>query len=214
MFYGGMMKRISKAQRHDQLIDVAIKVFAEKGYQGATTSAIGKEAKVSEKLLYMHFKNKKDLFLKCLDKVSNDIRRGFLEASADQGNDGFTEKIGMFFYDYMTKHAHAISLLAVHAGDLSDSDIKNVYRELFKRNVDIMDSYTQAGMKSGKINSKLKLNPRALAWIFVGGYYTTLLMRDLGFDEFNRRFINDMLDVRKAIWSDSEPSSPSRISTK
>ncbi|MCX5851725.1 MAG: TetR/AcrR family transcriptional regulator [Deltaproteobacteria bacterium] len=42
-------KRITKGERYSQIIDCATKVFAKKGYSGATTKNISEAAGISEK---------------------------------------------------------------------------------------------------------------------------------------------------------------------
>ena len=46
-----------------KLVDAATRVFGDKGYAGATTKAIAKEAGVSEKTLFSHFRSKSELFV-------------------------------------------------------------------------------------------------------------------------------------------------------
>jgi len=49
-------------KRRQQLIRAAAKVFAKKGYSGATTAEIARAARLTKGALYFHFKNKEDLF--------------------------------------------------------------------------------------------------------------------------------------------------------
>ncbi len=46
---------------HDSILDAALKVFAEKGYRGATTRLIAQEADVNEVTLFRHFGSKEGL---------------------------------------------------------------------------------------------------------------------------------------------------------
>jgi len=46
-----------------KILKAATRVFVEKGYRGATTSEIAKEAGVAEGTIFKHFKTKKELFL-------------------------------------------------------------------------------------------------------------------------------------------------------
>lgn len=55
-------KRIPAAERRGSLIRAARKVFAERGFDGAKTSAIAEAAGVSEALLYRHFPSKRALY--------------------------------------------------------------------------------------------------------------------------------------------------------
>jgi TetR/AcrR family transcriptional regulator len=50
-------------EKQDRIINAAIKEFAQKGYDKASTNEIVKEAEISKGLLFHYFKNKKQLFL-------------------------------------------------------------------------------------------------------------------------------------------------------
>lgn len=50
------------------MLEAAIREFAEKGYGGASTNAIVREAGISKGLLFHYFGSKKDLFLAALDR--------------------------------------------------------------------------------------------------------------------------------------------------
>ncbi len=55
-------------ERREQIIVAALAVFAEKGYEQASTNVICKEAGVSKGLLFHYFENKKGLYLYILDR--------------------------------------------------------------------------------------------------------------------------------------------------
>ena len=55
-------RRLSQEDRREQIIQVAISLFARKGFKGATTRAIAKAAGVSEAIIFRHFATKEDLY--------------------------------------------------------------------------------------------------------------------------------------------------------
>lgn len=57
--------------RREQILSAASIVFAEKGYQRATTREIADKADVSEGLIYSYFESKDHLLLAILEKLSN-----------------------------------------------------------------------------------------------------------------------------------------------
>ncbi|MCA9275063.1 MAG: TetR/AcrR family transcriptional regulator [Phycisphaerales bacterium] len=63
------MSRLPAAQRREQLLDVAAQLFSEKGYAGATTAQIAKEAGITEPIIYRHFKSKRDLFVALIERT-------------------------------------------------------------------------------------------------------------------------------------------------
>jgi len=57
-----MAKKVDREQRQSELLETAIEVFAERGYQAATMDEIAERAGVSKGMLYIYFKNKEALF--------------------------------------------------------------------------------------------------------------------------------------------------------
>jgi AcrR family transcriptional regulator len=55
-------KRLSQEERRNQIIRVAMALFAEKGFNGATTRSIAESAGVSEAIIFRHFATKEDLY--------------------------------------------------------------------------------------------------------------------------------------------------------
>lgn len=54
--------RMSREDRQAQILAAALDVFADKGYNGATTLEIAKAANISEVTLFRHFSSKKEIF--------------------------------------------------------------------------------------------------------------------------------------------------------
>jgi len=65
------MTRLPAAQRKEQLLDTAVRLFAERGYGGATTAELARAAGVTEPIIYRHFRSKKDLFIAVIDRTSD-----------------------------------------------------------------------------------------------------------------------------------------------
>lgn len=58
--------------RKDRIMEAALRIFAEKGFQNATITEISKEAGVSEATVYEYFGTKEDLLFAIPEKISND----------------------------------------------------------------------------------------------------------------------------------------------
>jgi len=67
------MTRLPAAERREQLLDTAIKLFAVRGYGGSTTAELARSAGVTEPILYRHFGSKKELFIAVVDRTSQQI---------------------------------------------------------------------------------------------------------------------------------------------
>ena len=56
-------KRLPGTERRAQLIEVAISIFGQRGFRGATTKAIADAAGISEATIFRHFPSKEDLYV-------------------------------------------------------------------------------------------------------------------------------------------------------
>ncbi len=68
-------------ERRGQVIEAAIRVFAEAGYAAASTAAIAKRAGISQPYIYALFSSKRGLFLAAHDRVIGRIRANFRDAA-------------------------------------------------------------------------------------------------------------------------------------
>jgi AcrR family transcriptional regulator len=77
-------KEIRKT-RKDKILTVALKLFAQNGYQGTSIAQIAKKAKISKGLMYNYFKNKEKLLEEIIQEGFNSLAE--LEYKAKQGVD-------------------------------------------------------------------------------------------------------------------------------
>lgn len=73
----------SVTETRERIVSAALKLFAEKGYDGATTAEIARQAGVAEGTIYRHFADKKELFLACVTPAA--------EAALQEGLSGVQE---------------------------------------------------------------------------------------------------------------------------
>ena len=64
-----MSTRLPAGERREQIIDVAIPVFAKRGFHGASMNDVADAAGVTKPVLYQHFASKQDLYLALIDDV-------------------------------------------------------------------------------------------------------------------------------------------------
>ncbi|PKN51848.1 MAG: hypothetical protein CVU55_10405 [Deltaproteobacteria bacterium HGW-Deltaproteobacteria-13] len=67
-----MMDKNRPKTRKDRIMDAALRIFAEKGFQNSTITEISKAAGVSEATIYEYFGTKEDLLFAIPEKISND----------------------------------------------------------------------------------------------------------------------------------------------
>jgi AcrR family transcriptional regulator len=74
--------RLTAGERRDQLFDVALRLFAERGYEATTMDEIAEAAGVTKPLLYQHFSSKRSLYLELVDSVSRALLDAVSRAAA------------------------------------------------------------------------------------------------------------------------------------
>lgn len=104
-------KRLPAGKRRQQLLDVALRLFATNGYNATTMDEIAEAAGVTKPLLYQHFESKRALYLELVDTVATTLLTAIASATEaasprQQVEGGF----GAYFHLVVT-HADAFRLL-------------------------------------------------------------------------------------------------------
>lgn len=84
------------SQRREHLIDTAISLFCEHGYHATGIDRILKEAGVSKKTLYTHFRSKEELIMAVLRKYDGLFRNDFMRKVDHLGNSPLQKLTAIF----------------------------------------------------------------------------------------------------------------------
>jgi AcrR family transcriptional regulator len=76
--------RMVRGNREDEILEVAIKIFSEKGFSATTTSEIAKEAGIAEGTIFRYFKTKKDILRKVMIKLMEALGEKLITARLAQ----------------------------------------------------------------------------------------------------------------------------------
>src|SRR5690606_38354596 len=74
--------RLSRADRMEQSLAVAHKMFAERGYAAVTMDEVAFAVGVTKPLLYNYFGNKEQLYLACMEPAGDALVATVIEAVA------------------------------------------------------------------------------------------------------------------------------------
>lgn len=105
-------RRLTADQRRRQLFEVALQLFAERGYRATTMDDIAEAAGVTKPLLYQHFSSKRALYLLLAESVAQQMLEAIAEASA--AAEGPRQQVEMGFAAYfrlVASHEAAFRLL-------------------------------------------------------------------------------------------------------
>src|SRR6478609_817621 len=104
--------RLPAEQRRTQLIEVAIEIFAERGFHATSMDDLAEAAGVTKPVLYQHFPSKRALYRELLDDVDRQLTERLVEATAGaaSGRERVQEGFAAYFR-YVAAHRAAFRLL-------------------------------------------------------------------------------------------------------
>ena len=110
--------------RKDDIIDAAVKLFAENGYFATPTSAVAKKAGVAEGLIFHHFKNKAGILIYIFTELSEVYIRKIdvLIKKAETGLDALLEAVRFHFEFSESKSTEFKVLLRDFPTEFTSSD--------------------------------------------------------------------------------------------
>ncbi len=117
--------RMSGVERRRQIVEVAGRLFARKGFRGTTTKEVAREAGVSEATIFKHFSGKKALFEAIIDRCCNDETGSLILINRLEKKDGleiFPEVVEFFIslYEDDPSFARLLMFSALEGEKLSE----------------------------------------------------------------------------------------------
>src|ERR1700735_2477696 len=91
-------RRLTAEQRRQQLVAVALQLFADHGYRATTMDDVAEAAGVTKPLLYQHFSSKRALYLELVDSVPHELLPAVGEPTASA--DGPRQQVEQGFAAY------------------------------------------------------------------------------------------------------------------
>lgn len=180
--------RMSAEDRRQQILDVAIRLFSQKGFRGTTTKEIALAAGVNEAIIFRHFATKKELYAAILDKKACVIEEGGgydeAEDAMRRGDDRVAlESIAFHILENNVRDDAFMRLLlysALEGHELAEmfyrTQITQYYRELA--------AYFARRMDEGKLR---RVDPMTAVRAFIGMVVYHAQM--------NKFYARDLLDI-------------------
>src|SRR5438105_3369091 len=99
--------RMTSDERRAAILQAALKLFAEKGFRGATTRELAAAVGVTEPVLYEHFRTKRDLYSAIIEEKAGGglaALQALLDLYAERNDDyGFFNALGVAIVDWYTQ---------------------------------------------------------------------------------------------------------------
>ena len=131
-------KRMRREERREQILESALTVFIEKGYNGSTTVDIAKEADISEVTLFRHFDSKKQIFMDAIEPILITSLKESLVASRDLEPMEKLEYILKNRISFISEHHEVIKLILMESQinpEIADFNFVNQITDLLKNSI-------------------------------------------------------------------------------
>jgi AcrR family transcriptional regulator len=104
---------MTHSQRHEQLIDVARGLFAEKGLEGTSVEEIAAAAGVSKPVVYEHFNGKEGLYDVVVDRAVTALQEKISDALADSNRTRVLIEQGtLALLDFIEDHPDSFRIIS------------------------------------------------------------------------------------------------------
>ncbi|MCX4667124.1 TetR/AcrR family transcriptional regulator [Streptomyces sp. NBC_01381] len=119
----GRRRRVPRKEREQQIIDVAVRVFAKRGYHAASVDEIAELAGISKPMVYLYLDSKEGLFLACLRREADRLVAAF-QGAARAG--GAAPELRLHaglsaFFAFVAEHRDSWVVLHRQASELSET---------------------------------------------------------------------------------------------
>jgi len=106
--------RLTRLERHEQLIDVARGLFADKGLEGTSVEEIAARAGVSKPVVYEHFGGKEGLYAVVVDREVTTLHEAIKAslATPDAGPRTLIERGTLALLDYIDDHTDGFRIIS------------------------------------------------------------------------------------------------------
>ncbi len=156
--------RMSAAHRRESILDAAIKVFAESGYQRSKISTIATRVGVSEPVVFQNFGSKPALFAAVLERAAGQLA-ATVRSALDSGQpvlDFLTERLSPQHLEALHAHGSLGVLFADAMGLTADPDVAVAARAAVQNVADVLADLVRKGQETGELRQDL--TPLAGAW--------------------------------------------------
>lgn len=139
-------KRLPADVRRQQLLEVALRLFAARGFESTTMDEIAEAAGVTKPLLYQHFASKRALYLELCDAVAQSLLDAIGKAvAAAEGPRQQVEGGFAAYFHLVVSQAEAFSLL--FGSDVPDDpELSRAVRHVEDMLAEAVDVLIDAGL--------------------------------------------------------------------
>lgn len=154
---------VRNSDKKPQIIDAAIKVFAQKGFYNSKVADVAREAGIADGTIYLYFKNKDDLLISLFETKVEELLETFKNALLvfKSAKDKLNAFIRLYF-QLMEEQQDLAEVLQVELRQ-SSKFIKDYHPQKFFDFLNIIGDIIKEGQQNGEFDSTLPVNTTKLA---------------------------------------------------
>ena len=130
-----LRRRMTAAERRDQLIGVALLCFAERGFDGTSIEEIAARAGVSKPVIYEHFGGKEGLYAVVVDREVTTLLHTLRKAvtDPDAGSRRLLELGTLALLDYIESYPEGFQIIMRDSSELGGSGFASILNDVIVR---------------------------------------------------------------------------------
>jgi AcrR family transcriptional regulator len=197
-----------KEQAKERIVQVALRVFAEKGYHEATMEDVAHRLGVSEGTIYLYFKSKRELFKAISDLGEHDVAK-ILSSAMESGDPlkSFFELATEVYEQYEPLSGLFMELLAEASRDAS---LRKILKDDFNKDRETMMNFLAELRERGRIGAEADMNSASMAILILFYGYAVTRLLGVGKNEAKRACAEAMRVMFERTLTSSQRSTPDR----
>lgn len=170
--------RMAAEDRRQQILDVAVELFSQKGFRGTTTKEIAQAAGVNEAIIFRHFATKGDLYAAIMDrKASSGNVRAMQEKvtrAMEEGNDRQVFETLAFHMLEFHEHDDSAMRLLLYSALEGHELAEMIFRNHIQRTHRMMADYVEKRIAEGAFR---EVDPMTAVRCFLGMVISQIMHR-------------------------------------
>ena len=138
---------MTAAERREQLIGVALGLFAERGFDGSAIEEVANRAAVSKPIVYEHFGGKEGLYAVVVDREVDLLLSMMREALTAGTSRELLEQAAIALLDYIEHHPEGFRILVRESPIGTTASFQSIIGDVATRVEGILvDAFTRRGL--------------------------------------------------------------------
>ena len=155
-----MAMRLPAPERREQLLSVALTVFAKHGYHDTSMNDVADAAGITKPVLYQHFASKRELFLDVIEEAGHRMISAITTHATTDTDGRRRTELGFRAYFTWVAEDHDAFMLLFGSGSRRDAEFADAVRQFTSKVADAIEPLITADIDAS--------HRRTLAYAIVG----------------------------------------------